>query len=216
MDKQTVQKAIDELKKQEKRKFSQTYDLIVTLKALDIKKPENQVDFFALIKQPRSKKARVCALVGPELKAEAESVCDTVIEEKDFDQYAKDKKKAKKLADAHTFFLGQANIMPKIATVFGKILGPKKKMPNPKAGCIVPPKAALKPLYEKLQRTVAVTAKERPMIQLVVGTEQTSDDILIDTVLSLYAQILSHLPAEKNNIHHVYLKLTMSKPVKLI
>ncbi len=216
MDKQLIQKALDELKKQEKRKFVQSYDIVITLKALDLKKTENQVDFFATLNHPRTKTARICALVGPELKADAEKICETVIEEKDFNQYAKDKKKTKKLAEAHTFFIAQANIMPKVASAFGKVLGPKKKMPNPKAGCIVPPKINLKPLYDKLQKLVAVVAKERPVIQITIGTETTPDDQIIDNILVLYAQLLSHLPAEKNNIRRILLKLTMGKPVKLV
>lgn len=216
MDKKIIQQALDEFKKQEKRKFVQSYDVVITLKDLDLKKTENQVDFFALLNFPRSKPARICALVGPELKPEADKVCDTVIEEKDFDHYIKDKKKTKKLADAHTFFIAQANIMPKVASAFGKVLGPKKKMPNPKAGCIVPPKINLKPLCDKLQKTVAVSAKERPVVQVTLGMETTPDDQLIDNLLTLYSQLLSHLPAEKNNIRRVLLKLTMGKPIKLV
>ncbi len=214
MDKDTITKALAELK-QQKRKFSQTVDLIVNLKALDMKKPENQLDFFVLLNHRRSKKSKLCALVGPELKAEAEKTFDTVIEEKDFEKYAKNKPLAKKLADDHMYFVAQANIMPKVASAFGRIFGPKKKMPNPKAGCIVPPKANLGPVYEKLQKTVAVLAKERPMVQLTVGTEDMSDEELIDNITTIYNQLINHLPAEKNNIKRVLLKLTMSKPVEL-
>lgn len=216
MDKSSIQKALDELKKQEKRKFVQSYDVVITLKGLDLKKTENQVDFFALLNFPRTKPGRICAFVGPELKPEADKICDTVIEEKDFDQYAKDKKKAKKLAEAHAYFIAQANIMPKVATAFGKVLGPKKKMPNPKAGCIVPPKANLKPLYDKLQKTVAVSAKERPVIQVTIGNETTPDDQVIDNILTLYTHLISHLPSEKDNIRRVLLKLTMGKPIKIL
>lgn len=214
MEKQAVEKAVKELR-QCKKKFSQSYDLIFNLKGIDLKKTENQVDFFVVL--PHSKgKAKICALVGPELKAEAEAVCDFVIEEKDFDKYAKDKKLTKKLASEHAYFIAQANIMPKVAAAFGKVFGPRKKMPNPKAGCIVPPKANLKPLYEKLQKTIVIIAKEKPIIQLTVGNESMKDEEVTANIMLIYDQLIHHLPDEKNNLGKVFVKLTMSKPVRLM
>src|SRR3990172_6920050 len=118
----------------------------------------------------RGKKISVCALVGPELAEEAKKVCDGAILSDDFGKYP-DKKEIKKLASKYDFFIAQANVMPKVATSFGRVFGPKGKMPNPKAGCIVPPNANLKTLYDKLQKTVRLYAKERPMIQIPVGNE---------------------------------------------
>ncbi len=146
---------------------------------------------------------------------EAKNVCDKVILSDDFDAYAKDKKAIKKLASEFNYFIAQANIMPKVATAFGKVLGPKKKMPNPKAGCIVQPKASLKPLYDKLQKTIRVYAKETPLVQCVVGSEQMPDKEVADNILTVYTHLIHHLPNERNNIKSVLLKLTMSKPVEI-
>jgi large subunit ribosomal protein L1 len=89
-------------------------------------------------------------------------------------------------------------------------------MPNPKAGCVVPPKGAnLKALVDKLQKTLKVSAKKVPVIQLRVGTESMEADKVADNIIYIYDQIIHHLPGEKNNIKVVYLKLTMGKPVKL-
>jgi large subunit ribosomal protein L1 len=121
----------------------------------------------------------------------------------------------KKIASEHDYFIAQATVMPKIATSFGRVLGPKGKMPNPKAGCVVPPNANLKPLYDKLQKTVRVTAKTAMMIQAPVATEAMKEEDIADNIKTLYDQIIHHLPAEKNNIRRVLLKLTMGKPIKL-
>ena len=88
-------------------------------------------------------------------------------------------------------------------------------MPNPKAGCVVPPKSSLEPLYNRLQDTIKVIAKERPFVQVPVGTEKLTDDQLAENILNVYKQILHKLPGEKNNIEKVALKFTMGKPVKL-
>ena len=105
-----------------KRNFVQSYDFIVSVKGIDLKKTEQHVDFFATIHFSKGKKAKVCALVGPELEAEAKKVCDETILASDFDKF-KDKKKAKVLAESFDYFIAQANLMGKVAATFGKIFG---------------------------------------------------------------------------------------------
>ena len=210
-------KVIETLKqvRNKKRNFSQAIDLVVSLKDLDLKKPEHQVDFFITLQNNPGKKAKVAALVAQELATEAKNVCDTVVLQDDFLRYAKDKKAVKKLVKEHAYFIGQANIMTKVATTFGRILGPRGKMPNPKAGCIVPPKASLKPLYNKLQNTVRVTAKTAPVVQCRLGNEKMSDEQLAQNFNAVYDHLLTSLPNGEANVKSVFLKLTMGKPVKL-
>ena len=215
MNKDDVIKAIQAVRQQsKKRKFSQTFDFIVVLKGLNLKRTDEQVEFFLTLPHPTGKKKKVCALVGPELKDKAAEVCDRVITADEFDNF-KDKKLLKKIADEFDYFIAQADIMPKVAAVFGRVLGPRGKMPNPKAGCIIPPKAPVAPLYEKLQKTVRVVAKKQLAIQLSVGKEDSSDDNVADNVLTAYNQIVHHLPQEHNNVKAAYLKLTMSPPVEV-
>ncbi len=215
MKKEAIAAVVNKLKQDSKKRgFKQNIDLIVTLQGLNLKKPEEQMEFFAMLPHGRGKPARVCALIGAELKEEATKVCDKVILQEEFVEYA-DKKKAKKLASEYQFFIAQANIMAQIAGVFGKVFGPRGKMPNPKAGCVVPPKATLKPLYDKLQKTVKVSAKLQPQVQCRVGNEEDNEANIVDNVDSLYNQILQHKHQHDENIKHVYLKLTMSKPVKV-
>ncbi len=215
MDKASVLKAIEALKKDDKqRKFKQSIDLIITLKDLDLKKTEQQIEFFTTMHNTTGKKIKVCALIGPELRDEAIKVFDMVIMQDDFNKY--DKSKAKKLAQQFDFFVAQANIMNKVAAAFGRYLGVRGKMPNPKAGCVVPPKGAnLKPLYDRLQKTVKISARKVPLIQLRVGTEEMPAEQVADNIIFIYDQLIHHMPGERQNIRDVYLKLTMSKPVRL-
>ncbi len=214
VDENTIREVIKGLKdSSKKRNFTQSFDLIINLSNLNLKKPEEQVNLYVQLPKSRGNKARVCALVGHELKQEAEKACDKTITQDEFDAYANDKKALKKLAKDFNFFIAQANIMPKVASSFGKVFGPKKKMPDPKSGCVVPPGANLKPVYDKLQSTVRLYAKEKPLIQVPVGSEEMDDKDIADNVLTVYDNLIHHLPLEKNNIKSIYLKLTMSKPV---
>ncbi len=217
MEKGTVLKALKELREsQKKRNFSQGVDFIINLKNLDLKKPENQIELYIPLTYSKGKKNKICALVGPELRDDAEKVCDGCIAEKDFEAQAKDNRKLKRLADEYEFFIAQANIMPKVATAFGRVFGPRGKMPNPKAGCIVPPKTNLTPLVERLQKTVKAVAKERPLIQVSVGNEAMTDEHIAENAMTVYNQIYGKLPLEKNNVKSVYLKLTMGKPKQVM
>ena len=212
------QKIIDSIKKAregEKRNFKQTFDLIITLKDLDLKKPEEHVDFFAQLHYPKGKKVTTCALVGPELKASAKEACDFSIAVDEFDKYAKDPKAVKKLAEQCDYFIAQANVMPKVAAAFGKVLGKRGKMPNPKAGCVVPPNANLKALVDTLQKTVKLSAKTSLMIQTIVGKEDTPEEQIIDNVITAYNAVIHHTIRGENNVNKVLLKLTMSKPIRI-
>ena len=217
MDEKKIIESLKALKSEsKKRNFEQKVDLIVLLKDLDLKKPDNHVDFFTNLHFARGKKIKICALTGPELHTEAEKSCDFAIPQTDFKKYQADKKLAKKLAKEYDFFIAQADIMPQVAAAFGKVLGPKGKMPNPKAGCVVPPKAQLKPLYEKLQSTVRMTAKTQPVIHVMIGKESQDEKELIDNIKTVYTQLINHLPGEDNNIRSAYIKFTMGKPIQLI
>ena len=213
MKKESLINAITELRKSDnKKKFAQSFDLIINLKDLNLKNPEEQVDFFTSLKYSTSK-IKVAALVGQELSDSAK-ICDKVIKQTEFDNY-KDKKTAKKLATEYDFFIAQADIMPKVAQAFGRVLGTRGKMPNPKLGSILPGKAPVEPLYKKLQSTVRLTAKKTPVIQVKIGNENMKDEEIIENALIIYDQIIHHLPKERSNIKNAMLKLTMSKPIKI-
>ncbi len=212
MDKEQVKKALEELKKQPQRKFSQSYDLIINLKNIEIK--QNPIDLSVNLHFSNGKKIKVAAFVGQELAEQASKFCDLAIKETDFAKY-KDKKVVKKLAEDYDYFIAQAPLMAKVAAVFGKVLGMKGKMPNPKLGCVVPPNANLEVLVKKLGQTVRLVAKKGTNLQCMVGKENQPEKEVIDNILTVYQTVLKHLPNEVQNIKNVVLKLTMSKTVKI-
>ena len=217
MEDKKINEAIKAIKSEsKKRNFTQKIDAVFVLKDLDLKKPEHQVDFFTNLHFSNGKKVKVCAFTGQELQAEAEKVCDKTISQSDFAKYQADKKILKDLVKEYDYFIAQANIMPQVAQVFGKVLGPKGKMPNPKAGCVVPPKAALKPLYDRLQTLVRIQAKTQPIVHVMVGNEEQDEKQVIDNIKTVYDQLIHHLPNEENNVKAGYIKLTMGKPVQIV
>ena len=209
MDKELIANTLKKLKENSpKKNFKQSLDLIINLKGLDLKKAEHNVNLFVTLPHGTGKKISVCALVDADMESKAKEICNEVILS---DQFARFKGKAeiKKLANKHDFFIAQASIMPKIAPVFGRFLGPRGKMPNPKLGSIVPPNANIKPLCEKLTKTVNLVTKNEPTLKCRVGQEDTPDDALVDNVLTIYNSVIPKLPNENHNVKSVMLKLTM-------
>ncbi len=216
MEKEQILESIKKARESsKKRNFNQSFDLIISVKELDLKKTENQKELFVAMPFATSKKMKVCALIGQESIEEAK-VCDKAIAQDRFIEYDGNDKAVKKLASEFDYFIAQANIMPAIAKIFGKVLGRRGKMPNPKAGCIFPPKTNLKPLYERLQRTVRLKLKTASMVQCRVGMENMKDEEIGENILSVYNAFVRALPAEQNNIKNVYLKTTMGKPIKIV
>lgn len=216
MDKKNALEVVKKLREvSPKRKFVQSVDVIVNLQDLDFKKPEHQMDFFVVLPYTTGKKKNVAAFVDADMFDDAKTNCDFAIALHQFDNYSKDKKQIKKLAKKYDFFIAQSTIMNKIAATFGRTLGPKNKMPNPKAGCVLAPKTNIKPLYDKLQKTVRILARNKPLVQVCIGKEDMPDNQLADNLLLIYDQLIHHLPKEKNNLKNMFIKTTMGKSVKV-
>ena len=141
---------------------------------------------------------------------------DAVVTQSEFEKYIKDKRLVKKLSEENDFFVAQANIMPKVAAAFGRVLGPKGKMPNPKAGCIVAPNANLQTLHDNLQKTVKISGKKSPLIQTIIGNEESSEQDIIENSKFVFNNLVHHLPIGINNIKSAYVKYTMTKPIKVM
>jgi len=211
MEKTQILKALEQLK-DDKKKFVQSYDLIITLK--DINTKTAPVDAFVVMPHTRGKTVKVCAVVGQELAEQASKQCDLVIRETELLKY-RDNKAAKKLAGEYDFFLAQITLMPQIAQFFGRSFGPRGKMPNPKAGCVVAPTANLSVVKERLQKTVHVKSKEALALQCIIGNESMDIEQVADNILAVVTQVSKALPNEDQNVKAVFIKKTMSKPIKV-
>ena len=214
MDKQGVLKALKELReKSSPRNFKQSVDVIINLKDLDTKKVEGQIDYYLTLPKPTGKVAKICALVGAELFEQAKLHCDKTIQDEEFQRY--DKKAIKKLAEEYTHFLAQASLMTQIAKYFGRTLGPRGKMPNPKAGAVIPPNANMQQVVARLRQITRINNKQQLNIKIMVGREDMKDEELTENIMAVYTNTASKLVQEYNNIKSVLLKFTMSKPVKV-
>ena len=200
-----LKKALEELRKTKKRKFEQTVDLIVNLQKIDLKK--NQLNFILTIPH-KIKDKKIAGF----LETKKKNI--KTITPQEFKEYS-DKKKLKKLIDEFDFFIAEAKLMPKIATSFGRILGPAGKMPSPQLGILrSTDEKEIENLKKKINNSVKIKLKEAS-IKLAIGKEGMDDKNILENVLTTYNFILKELPRGKENIKNIELKFTMTKPQKI-
>ncbi len=202
-----VKEALVELRKEEnKRKFEQSVDLIVNLRGVNMKKDSVNI----VVNIPHKiKDKKVCGFLGKK----NELVKTITLPE--FKKYS-DKLVLKKLVKEFDFFVSEAPLMPKVATTFGKVLGPVGKMPSPQLG-ILPtdaPEAAVKAVLEKIAKSVKIRMKEAS-IKIMSGHEGMSDDEIEANVSAIYKEIVNALPSKQENVKNVMIKFTMTKPLKV-
>ena len=201
-----LEKALDELRKEEGRKFDQTVDLIINLQKFDAKK--NQINIF--INVPfKIKEKKICAFLETENKG-----VETITPEQ-FKRYL-DKKTLKKLVKNFDFFIAQASLMPKVATTFGRVLGPAGKMPSPQLGIISDVnEKEINEIKKKIANNVRIRIKESS-IKLAIGKQSMKNEEIIENILAVYNAVLKAIPKDKENIKNIELKFTMTKPQKII
>jgi len=200
-----LKNALDELRKIEKREFSQSVDLVVNLKGVDLKRDSVNT----VVKLPHKvNEKRVCAFFN------APSHLVHTITKLDFPKY-REKKDARKLIKSYDVFIASAALMPTVASTFGKVLGPTGKMPSPQLGIIGQEnEAAIKDVLEKVSKSIKIKMKEAS-IKVVVGKESMNDESIIENIKTAYHGIVEALPTKRENVKNVMIKFTMSKPIKV-
>lgn len=216
MDSKEVLNKIQEVRElSKKRNFKQTFDLTINLKNLDLRKPESKVDFGVKLDcQLKTKKLKVLAVIDHSISG-AEEVFDKVLYNDELASLKSDMQAIRKITHGFDKFVVQMNHMPLFAQVLGKFLGPMGKMPSPKLGMIINPKSDLAKLYENLQQTAHVQLKKNLVLQVSIGSENESDEIIMKNIVHIYESLVHALPDHNNNLKNISLKLTMSKPVVL-
>ena len=200
-----LKEAINELRKQPERKFDQTVDLIVNLKGLDFRK----TNLSFVVEVPNKVKDKtVCAF----LNEKSELV--PTITKPEFARFS-DKKLLKNLVKKYDFFIAHASLMPSVASIFGKVLGPTGKMPSPQLGVMMKDGAEeIKNVLNKISKSAKIRIKDAS-IKIAVGKISMSDDKLTQNIKSVYDGIVSALPLKIDNVKKALVKLTMSKPVEV-
>lgn len=207
---QAVQK-VRELAAASPRKFKQSFDLAVSLKELDMKKPESKVKLEVMLPHGRGRALNYGVIAEGELaeKAKKEGL-KVIIGREGLQKLAKDKKAQRSAIKQVDVFLAQPDLMVDVGKTLGATLGPRDKMPKP-----VNPKDELKNVFARFDKIATARVKDQPIIQCAIGTEQMTDQQVAENAEKVLTALKEKLPKGEAQIKAAYLKLTMTPAVKI-
>ncbi len=211
IDEEAILEALREMRARTRRRnFKQSVELLVSLRDVDLRKPENRIRELVELPHGLGKEARVCVIASGDAALRAKRAGLEVLDKEQLEAMAGDKKAAKKLAKQYDYFVAEAPLMPLIGRILGPVLGPRGKMPTP-----VPPTADFAKVVERLRKTVRVVAWKAPHVYCRVGTEDMDDKALAENINAVIKVLEDKLPRGLSNIKSVYVKMTMGPAVEV-
>jgi large subunit ribosomal protein L1 len=192
------------------RGFTESVELAINLKDLDLSIPKNRLEDEVPLPNGRGRPVKIALFGSPELCQRVKGVADRVFTTADLDELMKDKKAAKKLVSEIDFFLAEAPLMPTIGKRLGVVLGPRGKMPRP-----VPPGSDPTSLINALKKSIRVRSKGNRTFHAAVGMRSMPPDQIAQNVDAVLTRIVGKLERGKLNIESVYVKTSMGPSVRL-
>ncbi len=197
-------------KESKERKFPESFESVITFKDVDPKKTDLNINETVYLPHPGSHKSTICFIGSGDLLLRAKNAgVEGTLEPSQLENFAGNKKEAKKLARQYDFFLADTALMPRIGKILGTSLGPKGKIPTP-----VPPNAPIEAMINRTRTAVRVRSRAALAVAAKVGDRKLSDAELADNILAMVQAVQKKLPNGDRNIRAVIVKTTMGKPVK--
>jgi large subunit ribosomal protein L1 len=203
----SVKKALEGAKD---RKFKESVELAFNLKDIDLSIPKNRVDIEVRLPKGRGRVLKVALFGSAELAEKAKKSADSVFRPEDIEELAKDKKRLRRLANDHGFFIAEAALMPVIGKNLGVVLGPRGKMPKP-----MPPSADPAAMILNMRETVRVRSKDRMTFHAVVGTRDMTPEDLTENIETIISRLEKHFEKGRMNIRSVFVKTSMGPAVRI-
>ncbi|MHA2297088.1 MAG: 50S ribosomal protein L1 [Candidatus Hodarchaeales archaeon] len=195
------------------RNFTESVELIVGFKDVNLKDPSNRFNIESLLPYEIKKDIKICIIAGGNIATQAANLGLTVISKEDLEALGKDTKRAKKFASSYDFFLAEPPLMGLAGRYLGRVLGPRGKIHKP-----IPPPAAtdLNKFLSNYRRTVRLRIKSNPTFGVRIGTLTNNDEELEENAMTIYNTLVNKLPRGIQQIRRVFMKTTMGSPVSII
>ncbi|MFW5949082.1 MAG: 50S ribosomal protein L1, partial [Halolamina sp.] len=159
------------------RNFTETVDLAINLRDIDLNDPSNRVDESVVLPSGTGQETRIVVFATGETAVRAEDVADDVLSPDELEDLGDDDDEAKDLADETDFFIAEAAMMQDIGRYLGTVLGPRGKMPTP-----LQPDDDVVETVQRMKNTVQLRPRERRTFHTRVGAEDMSAEEVSDNI----------------------------------
>ena len=192
------------------RNFTETVDLAVNLRDLDLNDPSNRIDESIVLPAGTGQETSIVVFAEGETALRAEDAADQVLDSDELADLGDDDDAAKDLADDTDFFLAEEALMQDIGRFLGTVLGPRGKMPDP-----ISPDDDVVEMVDRLRKSVQIRSGERRTFHTRVGAEDMSAENIGDNIDVILRRLHADLEKGPMNIDSVYVKTTMGPAVEV-
>ena len=200
------------IEKAPKRKFSESVDITVNLKNIDMAQPKNRIDETILLPHGTGRKVGIAVLGKGDIITQArEAGVDLVIGPEEIERLGGAPREARTVASTHRFFLAETSVMPQVGRFLGPRLGPRGRMPTP-----IPAGTDIRPMVERLRNSVKVRTKDKKTFHVKVGSTGMPPEQIAENIDAVLRRVESVLEQGSMNIRSVYVKTTMGPAERLV
>ena len=192
------------------RNFTETVDLAINLRDLDLNDPANRVDESIVLPSGTGQETNIVVFADGETAVLAEDVADEVLGGDDLSDLGDDEDEAKDLADRTDFFIAEEAMMQDVASNLGRILGPRGKMPEP-----LQPDDDVVDVVNRMKNSVQLRSGDRRTFHTRVGAEDMSADDIADNIDVILRRLHADLEKGPLNVDSVFVKTTMGPSVEV-
>ncbi len=192
------------------RKFEQSVELAINFKNIDFSKQANRLNLDVVLPNGKGKTNKIAIFATDKnfLDSASKNGIET-IDGASLPTIATDKERMNSLLRYD--LISQPNLMPSIARYLGPFLGPRNKMPRP----VMNPQELARISAEMTKRiSIKNKGKFLPTIHCVVGSEKMEAKKIYENINEVLSSIDKALGS--NRVRSVYVKLSMSEPLKLV
>jgi len=204
-----VKQALDNSRE---RNFSESVDLAINLKNLDMRQPQNRFDEEIILPNGLGRPIIIAVFAKGETASLAKQAeADYVIAPEEIKELADDKTRAKTLADEVDFFISETAYMPEIGKSLGQVLGPRGKMPVP-----LLPNMNIAQVIKKTRNSIKLRSKDRMTFHVSVGRKNMEPGKLAENIEAIVNRIENRYERGLYYVKSIYVKTTMGPAIKVI
>ena len=200
------------LEKAPKRKFSESIDITINLKNIDMAQPKNRIDETILLPNGTGENIGICVLGKGDIVTQAKDAkVDLILGPEEIERLGGEPREARKIAEQYRFFLAETGVMPQVGRFLGPRLGPRGRMPMPITGGM-----DIRPIVERLRNSVKIRTKDKTVFSTKVGSTTMKPEQVAENIETIVKRIESVLEQGPLNIRSIYVKTTMGPAVRLV